>query len=191
MVSKKILLYIGGGILALVGGYFVYKNIISQSARKSVEGMISGIGGHGMKMIGFQPENIPFIGKKEAIAAEEKMQHASTHAPTRTAAVAKAGTGRTALSLAAGHAGSKPTPVAKPVSFRPQAIGRTPTPIQPAAMKPTVTPAKKPVTSRPVAQTRARAKVPERTKTSTPARQAAPASRSEAMLRTRRGLYRR
>lgn len=69
--------------VAIIGGYFIYRQVISESAKKSASGIMSGFGASSLKRIGFDPESIPFLSKKEAAVAHEKIATAPSPAPRR------------------------------------------------------------------------------------------------------------
>ncbi len=68
MVSKnKLLIYVGFGAVALIGGYFIYKQVVSSAATKSVKSMIGGLGQGAISQIGATAGSLPFMGKTESL----------------------------------------------------------------------------------------------------------------------------
>lgn len=86
MNKQKIGMYLVGGGIVLIGGYFIYKKIISDSAKKSVEGMIGGFGEKGLKLLGFGTGQAPLGDKKDAQQFNQAMRTESSPVPPHSPA---------------------------------------------------------------------------------------------------------
>lgn len=165
MVSKnKLIMYVGFGAVTLIVGYFIYKQVVSSAATKSIKSMIGGLGQGAISQIGATAGNLPFISKSESLnqpitpASPIPAHRANVRAiPSPSSNLAKTtvsqtvGTGRTTPA-------TQPTSYPKPLSGR-GIIGGVNRPFP--TSKPTARTSAKPRLSRPTrSRTRPRSITP-------------------------------